>query len=226
MTTHPSLPAAPVEAAQPSDEQQPIPISAGKRIAEEFGYDQVVIVGRRVGGFEHVTTYGKDKENCRVAARMGDFFKHKLMGWPEPLAVLVEPAAWMREWEGDDSDLGHMLFVAHADERDEPLDRWQPLYAAPAVPPKEPEQQGHPNARSGQFPDAAGGGWISVEDRPIPRDGGTFLVAGAGGQVVPYIRGVLHNNVGSPWDWNYGEAITHWMPLPDAPSGGSGSGSD
>jgi hypothetical protein len=63
-----------------------IPIAAGKRIAEEYGYDQVVIVARKVGdgGREHVTTYGVDKAHCSVAARMGDFFKHKLMGWPDP----------------------------------------------------------------------------------------------------------------------------------------------
>jgi hypothetical protein len=63
-----------------------IPIAAGKRIADEYGYDQVVIVARKVGagGREHVTTYGVDKAHCSVAARMGDFFKHKLMGWPAP----------------------------------------------------------------------------------------------------------------------------------------------
>ena len=64
-----------------------IPIVAARRIAEEYGYDQVVIVARKVGpqnvGGEHVTTYGVDKANCDVAARIGDFFKHKLMGWPE-----------------------------------------------------------------------------------------------------------------------------------------------
>ena len=59
----------------------PIPISAGKRIADEFGYDQVVIVARRVGEGEHVTTYGRNKQHCDIAARMGDFFKYKLMGW-------------------------------------------------------------------------------------------------------------------------------------------------
>jgi len=62
--------------------QVPIPIAAAERIAKEFGYDQIVIVGRRVGGFEHVTTYGVDKANCCIAARIGDFFKHELMGWP------------------------------------------------------------------------------------------------------------------------------------------------
>lgn len=66
----------------------PIPISAGKRIADEYGYDQVVIIARKVDsgrqdGGEHVTTYGVDKANCDVAARIGNFFKHKLMGWPK-----------------------------------------------------------------------------------------------------------------------------------------------
>lgn len=60
-----------------------IPISAGKFIADNYGYDQVVIVARKVGGNEHVTTYGVDKANCDVAAHIGNFFKHKLMGWPE-----------------------------------------------------------------------------------------------------------------------------------------------
>lgn len=65
-----------------------IPIDAAKRIAAEYGYDQVVIIGRKVGegGREHVTTYGVDKAHCGVAARMGHFFKHKLMGWPDPAA--------------------------------------------------------------------------------------------------------------------------------------------
>ena len=60
-----------------------IPIAAGRKIAKAYGYDQVVIVARKVGldGCEHVTTFGVDKANCDVAARMGDFFKRKLMGW-------------------------------------------------------------------------------------------------------------------------------------------------
>lgn len=61
----------------------PIPISAAKRIADKYGYDQVVIVARKVGdqGCEHVTTYGVDSANCDVAARTGDFLKYKIMGW-------------------------------------------------------------------------------------------------------------------------------------------------
>jgi len=58
-----------------------IPISAAKRIAESYGYDQVVIIARAVGIGEHVTTYGRDKANCSVAAQIGDFLKFKVMGW-------------------------------------------------------------------------------------------------------------------------------------------------
>jgi len=65
---------------------KPIPISAAEKIAKQFGYDQVVIIARRVGAppdpyGEHVTTYGIDKTHCDVAARMGDHFKYKVMGW-------------------------------------------------------------------------------------------------------------------------------------------------
>lgn len=58
-----------------------IPIAAAKRIADEYGYDQVVVIARAVGRGEHVTTYGRNKEHCRIAAQIGDFLKHKVMGW-------------------------------------------------------------------------------------------------------------------------------------------------
>ena len=59
------------------------PVSAAKHIAEKYGYDQVVVIARKVGdgGGEHCTTYGRDKANCAVAARIGDFLKYKVMGW-------------------------------------------------------------------------------------------------------------------------------------------------
>lgn len=65
-----------------------IPVSAAKDIADRYGYDQVVIIARRVGDEpephgEHVTTYGNDKAHCGVAARVGNYIKHKIMGWPE-----------------------------------------------------------------------------------------------------------------------------------------------
>ncbi|MGK7653185.1 hypothetical protein ACSQ76_12440 [Roseovarius sp. B08] len=66
---------------------KPIPIAAAKRIAKEYGYDQVVIVARKVDpdGNEHVTTFGVDSAHCQVAARIGTALKHHLMGWPSEL---------------------------------------------------------------------------------------------------------------------------------------------
>lgn len=68
---------------------KPIPIAAGRDISRRYGYDQVVIIARRVGDDpaprgEHVTTYGVDTAHCAVAARMGYHIRHKIMQWPEP----------------------------------------------------------------------------------------------------------------------------------------------
>lgn len=57
-----------------------IPISAAKAIADNYGYDQVIIIARKVGEGEHCTTYGVNKEHCAVAAAAGDFLKFKVMG--------------------------------------------------------------------------------------------------------------------------------------------------
>ncbi len=58
-----------------------IPIRAAREIAESYGYDQVIIVARAVGQGEHVTTYGKDRMNCAIAARIGDYLKYRVMRW-------------------------------------------------------------------------------------------------------------------------------------------------
>jgi hypothetical protein len=60
---------------------KPIPIGAAKRIADNHGYDQIVIIARKVGEGEHVTTYGVDEENCKIAAKIGDFLKYEIMKW-------------------------------------------------------------------------------------------------------------------------------------------------
>lgn len=62
-----------------------IPISAARRIAEDYGYDQVVIYARKVGDDpaphgEHMTTYGATKEHCSIAARIADTLQ-RFMGW-------------------------------------------------------------------------------------------------------------------------------------------------
>lgn len=60
-----------------------IPISAAKLIADKYDYDQVIIYARNIGedGGEHMTTYGRTKEHCGAAAKIGDFLKYKVMGW-------------------------------------------------------------------------------------------------------------------------------------------------
>ncbi len=60
---------------------KPIPIGAAKQIADRWGYDQVIIIARKVGEGEHVTTYGRDEKNCDIAGRIGDFLKYEIMKW-------------------------------------------------------------------------------------------------------------------------------------------------
>lgn len=63
---------------------KPIPVRAAEYIAKAYGYDQVIVIARKVGdsgGGEHCTTYGVDKANCEAAARAGDFLKYQVMGW-------------------------------------------------------------------------------------------------------------------------------------------------
>lgn len=63
-----------------------IPIRAARAIAEEYGYDQVMIYARRVGDApsphgEHMTTYGVTKAHCSVMARIASFLKREIMHW-------------------------------------------------------------------------------------------------------------------------------------------------
>jgi hypothetical protein len=77
----------------------PIPISAAKAIADQYGYDQVIVIARKVGSGEHCTTYGVDAENCSVASRIGDFLKFKIMGWREEHGARGAPVAQpSKEW--------------------------------------------------------------------------------------------------------------------------------
>jgi len=60
-----------------------IPISSAKQMADNYNYDQIIILGRRVGkdGEETLTTYGKTKKHCGVAAMIGKFLKDKVFKW-------------------------------------------------------------------------------------------------------------------------------------------------
>ena len=60
-----------------------IPIKAAEKIAKDYGYDQVIIVARKTGddGGEHMTTYGINKEHCKIAGDCGKFLQTEIMGW-------------------------------------------------------------------------------------------------------------------------------------------------
>ena len=65
---------------------KPIPISAAKEVAKKYGYDQIIIYGRvchdsPLPHGEYMTTYGRNKEHCNAAAKIGNFLKYKIMGW-------------------------------------------------------------------------------------------------------------------------------------------------
>ena len=74
---------------------KPIPIGAAKRIADSYGYHQVIVIARAVGedGGEHVTTYGVDQQNCDVAAHIGDYVRHEIMKWERSKTVDHSAAA-------------------------------------------------------------------------------------------------------------------------------------
>ena len=62
-----------------------IPISAAKQIADEYDWNQVIVVAwNKKTGTQHVTTYGKSKQDCKEAACGGNFVKRAL-GWPDEL---------------------------------------------------------------------------------------------------------------------------------------------
>ena len=65
-----------------------IPIYAAERLARDYGYDQIVVIGRKIDtdstpGHEHVTTYGVNEENCEAAALIGNHLKYNVMKWPK-----------------------------------------------------------------------------------------------------------------------------------------------
>ena len=72
---------------------KPIPISAATYISKKYDYDQVIIIARKTGdaGGEHVTTYGINKEHCKVAAHCGKFIKEKVMMWESEPVVKAPP---------------------------------------------------------------------------------------------------------------------------------------
>ena len=84
-----------------SKKMKEIPISAAKHIAHAYGYEQVIVYGRKTGGdgTEHgecMATYGTTREHCSIAARMGNTLK-RFMGWPESECQAVPSHEAMQE---------------------------------------------------------------------------------------------------------------------------------
>lgn len=60
-----------------------IPIEAAGTIAKKYDAPIVVVFGYDPAtNRQHVTTFGRTKEECRMAARAGNDLK-KHLGWPE-----------------------------------------------------------------------------------------------------------------------------------------------
>ena len=56
--------------------------------------------------------------------------------------------------------------------------------------------------------------WLPIETRPKGDE--TYLVTNEIKQVAPVVRGIVQNNPGTIWDWNYFYEAIAWMPMPDA----------
>lgn len=95
-----------------------IPIAAAKKIAEQYDYDQVIIIARKVGVVpgahgEHIASYGVSKEHCDSAAKQVEALKN-FMGWPsdrlpeERVAVFAGPPD-VRALDGVPADATHVV---------------------------------------------------------------------------------------------------------------------
>jgi len=73
-----------------------IPISAAKEIGLKYDKDQVILVTfNKTFGDTWVTTWGKNLNDCKMAAEGGNFVK-KALGWPNELTQ-AKPARQKRD---------------------------------------------------------------------------------------------------------------------------------
>jgi len=73
-----------------------IPISAARKISTDYDFPEVVIFGYDPGsGAQHITTYGRTLEQCKDAAKAGNYLK-KALDWPDELCH-AEPARAKRK---------------------------------------------------------------------------------------------------------------------------------
>lgn len=67
-----------------------IPIVAARRVAEEFGLTQFLLIGWD-GERTHVVTYGKTKADCAAAAQAQDFWTGRIREFSFRVDELVAP---------------------------------------------------------------------------------------------------------------------------------------
>ena len=54
-----------------------IPVSAAKKVAEQFGLKQILLIGWD-GDRTHIVTYGRTKADCEAAAKAQDFWTGRI----------------------------------------------------------------------------------------------------------------------------------------------------
>jgi hypothetical protein len=61
-----------------------IPIKAAKQISKNYEKNVVVIIAfDKKHNNQHVTTYGKSYDDCVNAAKLGNYIKLNVLGWPK-----------------------------------------------------------------------------------------------------------------------------------------------
>lgn len=67
-----------------------IPIEAVENLGVVFGFDQVIVLARRVGdeGTEQLVTWGDSLEHKHAAARIGDRLTTEVFGWTPDTTVV------------------------------------------------------------------------------------------------------------------------------------------
>lgn len=52
-----------------------------KTVAEIYGFEQVILIGRREGQPDFVASYGDNRASAGFARRLSEFLQHKLTQW-------------------------------------------------------------------------------------------------------------------------------------------------
>lgn len=62
--------------------QKRIPITKAKELSEQYGWDEIVIIG--IDSLDEsgcITTYGATKTLCKIAGNLGNIIAKDVIGW-------------------------------------------------------------------------------------------------------------------------------------------------